>query len=139
MANRFTRELRELRDAPPGTRFQEGNERTRVDNRALRVVLVVLGFALMVAAAVTFWVPGPNFVLVLAGLALVGGQSQTVARAMDRGEVRARRWNTEVWDPYPHKGRVRVLGALVFAAVVALLAWVAYRQGWLPAWLPFVD
>lgn len=139
MANRFSRELRELRDAEPGTRFEEGFERTRVDNHVLRTFLVVLGFGLMITAAVTFWVPGPNFVLVLAGLGLVGGQSLIVARLMDRGEVAARRWHHERWEPYPHKGRVKVLGAALFASAVGLLGWLAYEQGWLPGWLPVPD
>ena len=129
-------ELRKLRDAEPGERFEAGYERTKVDNRVLRTSLVVLGFVLMVTAAVTFWVPGPNFVLVLAGLALVGGQSRTVAKLMDRGEVAVRRWNDEHWDPYPHKKPVVALLWLAFAAAVVGLLLLADAQGWLPGWVP---
>lgn len=132
-------ELRQLKDAPPGRRFEAGYERTKVDNRVLRLSLVTLGFALMLAAAVTFWLPGPNFVLVLAGLALVGGQSRTVAKLMDRGEVAGRRWNDRYWDPYPHKKRAIAIIWCLVAAAVALVAWLAYEQGWLPGWVPFVD
>ncbi|MCW2920205.1 MAG: hypothetical protein JWL76_79 [Thermoleophilia bacterium] len=132
-------ELKQLRAAPPGRRFETGYERTKVDNRVLRISLIALGFALMVTAAVTFWVPGPNFVLVLAGLALVGGQSRTVAKLIDRGEVAGRRWNQERWDPYPHKKRAITIIWIVVIALLAGAVWLAHRQGWLPAWLPFVD
>ena len=131
-------ELKQLRHAEPGRRFENGYERTKVDNRVLRISLVVLGFTLMAAAAVTFWVPGPNFVLVLAGLALVGGQSRTVAKLLDRGEVRARRWNEERWDPYPHKKRAIAIIWIVVVAALAAAVWLAHRQGWLPTWLPLV-
>ena len=111
MLRKFRHELRTLRDAEPGTRFELGHERTRIDNHVLRLFMVGVGVALMFTAAVTFWLPGPNFVLVFAGLVLVGGQSETVARWMDRGEVLARRWHRDVWAPYPHKVAVRLLGA----------------------------
>ncbi len=135
----FRDEMRQLKEAPPGRRFEDGYERTKVDNRVLRLSLVTLGFALMFAAAVTFWLPGPNFVLVLAGLALVGGQSRTVAKLMDRGEVTGRRWNDRYWDPYPHKKRAIAIIWSVVAIIVALVVWLAYEQGWLPRWVPFVD
>jgi len=138
MANRLTREMRELRAAEPGERFQAGYHRTKVDSRIMRVSLVVLGIALMVAAAVTFWLPGPNFVLVFAGLALVGGQSETVARVMDHGEVAARRWHSQRWKPYPHKTRAKAVIALIVATLVGLGVWFAADQGWLPEWIPLI-
>jgi hypothetical protein len=132
MPGRIRRELHALKTAEPGTRFQEGYERTHVHNHALRIGLIVLGFALMVTAAVTFFLPGPNFVLVLAGLALVGGQSQTVAKWMDRGEVAGRRWHEDVWEPYPHKRALLGTVAIIALAAIAAALWIAWGQGWIP-------
>lgn len=135
MASRIKRELDELKAAEPGVRFQAGYERTHVRSRVLRLLLIALGFALMVAAAVTFWLPGPNFVLVLAGLALVGGQAKFVARAMDRAEIAARRWHQDAWEPFAHKRAVAACAVILVLAAVALIALILRRQGLLPGWL----
>jgi hypothetical protein len=130
--DRIRTELRLLRDDEPGERFQSGFARTHVRNYALRMFLVSLGVALMLAAAATFWLPGPNFVLVLAGLALVGGQSRLVARGMDHLEVTARRWNDDVWTPYERKGALLGALAITGAILIALAAWYAWQRGWIP-------
>lgn len=131
------RELRELRESTPGSRFERGHERQRADKRVLRWGLIGLGVFLVFAGALTFWIPGPNFVIVLVGLALVAAQWRFVARQLDRGELTARRWNEERWVPYRHKRRVLVLGWVTLGALVATGVWVAHHQGWLPAWVPF--
>jgi Mn2+/Fe2+ NRAMP family transporter len=131
-------ELRTLREAQPGTRFERGHERHRVRNHVVRLLLICLGLGLALGGALTFWIPGPNFVIVLAGLAIVAAQWRAVARRLDRIEVALRRWNDERWDPYPHKRRVLVLGWLVAVLVIALAVYGAWRADWLPAWLPFI-
>lgn len=131
--------MRTLRTDPPGRRFRDGHERLRIDNRALRWLVLCVGFGLMVVAAVTFWLPGPNFVLVLAGLALISGQSRLVASGLDKLEVGSRRWNDEHWDPYPHKRAVITALVVLGLLLVAAVGWLAYERGWLPGWLPFVD
>ena len=132
------RELRTLRSTRPGTRFEGAHDRHRVDNRILRWSLIAIGIALVLVGALTFWIPGPNFVIVLGGLALVAAQWRFVARQLDRGEVSARRWNDEHWDPYPHKRRVIAFTWLIVAALVVTGVWVADRQGWLPGWVPLL-
>ena len=97
------------------------------------------GIAFTLAGALTFWVPGPNFVIVLLGLAIVAGQWRMAARALDRIEVALRRWNDEHWDPYPHKRRAIAIIWIVVVAVLAGAVWLAHRQGWLPSWLPYVS
>lgn len=127
--------LDRIQEDEPGQRFVRAHERHKIDNYIVRMFVVGLGVAFMFAAAVTFWLPGPNFVLVFAGLAIVGAQSKLVAGWMDRGEVAGRRWNDEVWDPYPHKTAVKVGVVVLVAAGGAGFLWLAYEQGWLPNWL----
>lgn len=134
MIKRIRRELHHVRRAEPGTRFEEGYERTRVRNHVGRLALIVLGVTLMIAAAATFLLPGPNVVIVLAGLLLVAGQSRTIARWLDRLEVASRRWHEQVWTPYPHKRAVQVTGIVVVAVAALGIGWYAWRQGWIP-WL----
>lgn len=132
------RELRQLRADRPGRRFERGHERQRADKRALRWFLIGLGIFLIFAGALTFWIPGPNFLIVFVGLALVAAQWRFVARQLDRGEVVAREWKAKHWEPYPHKRRVLLAAWLTFATVVATLVWVADQQGLLPGWFPFL-
>jgi hypothetical protein len=127
------RALDRIQEDEPGARFVHAFERHKIDNYALRMVVVGLGVALMFAAAVTFWLPGPNFVLVLAGLALVGAQSRTVAGWMDSGEMLLRTWHDEVWEPFPHKRLVYVGFAFAGAMASLTLLWLSYRFGLLPA------
>ena len=138
MFDGIRRELRELREARPGTRFEGGHERHRVDNRILRWSLIAIGATVAVLGALTFWLPGPNFVLVLAGLAVVAAQWRFVARQLDRGEVQARRLNDRYWDPYPHKRWAVATAWLVVASVIAAALWLAWRNDWLPDWVPFL-
>jgi len=129
---RFRRQLDHVRDAEPGTRFVGVFERSHVRNFALRIALLGVGFLLVVAAAVTFWLPGPNWVLVAAGLVIACGQSHFVARNLDRLELFARRMHDEHWVPYRHKRALLTSLALVGLVAAALLAWYAYRRHWIP-------
>lgn len=79
---------------PPGKRFARRHERVsgggghvlgRVVRGTLGVVLVLIGIVFMA-------LPGPGFVPVLAGLALLAGESERLARALDRAELRVRGW-----------------------------------------------
>jgi hypothetical protein len=132
MKARLKQAIDTLKEAAPGERFEGVYDRAHVRNYALRIAFIIVGLLLMVASAVTFWLPGPNFVLVLAGLAIIGGQSQFVARTMDRIEVAGRRWHTETWLPYPHKHALVGTLAAVAIALIALAAWYAWHRGWVP-------
>lgn len=79
---------------PPGQRFARRYQRVngggghalgRVMRSTLGVVLVLIGIVFMA-------LPGPGFVPVLAGLALLAGESAVLARALDRAELRVRGW-----------------------------------------------
>src|SRR4051812_43241361 len=126
------REWRQLRESRPGTRFEGGAERHRVDNHVVRIVLICLGLGLALGGVLTFWLPGPQFVIIFAGIAIVATQWKAVARRLDRLEVRLRRWHDERWKPYPHKRRVIAAIWIAGIALVALVAWIIWRNDWLP-------
>ena len=55
----------------------------------------------MVIAAATFWLPGPNFVIVLLGLLLIAGQLGFVARLIDRGMDQRRIQHRAAFEDHP--------------------------------------
>lgn len=79
----------QLRDAEPGERFQELHQRRHQTGasgwqRGLRMLaavgLTLIGLVMMPA-------PGPGMLVVLAGVALLAAESQSVARRLDRIEL----------------------------------------------------
>lgn len=75
---------------PAGKRFRNRYDRTR-NYGPLRRALVLGGGGLLVVVGVIFMpLPGPGILIVLAGGALMAGQSLTVARALDAAEVKVR-------------------------------------------------
>lgn len=85
---------RELWRDVPGRRFVRRHERLRGRGRgpAGRVLRGTLGVLLVLVGIVFMPLPGPGFVGVLAGGALLAGESIAVARWLDHAELRVRRW-----------------------------------------------
>lgn len=85
---------RELWRDAPGRRFARRYERLRgqARGRAGRVLRGLLGMVLVAVGIVFMPLPGPGFVPVLVGAALLAGESLRVARWLDRAELRVRGW-----------------------------------------------
>jgi hypothetical protein len=79
--------------SPPGRRFEEHYWRKRHAQRAgaKRVAWIAAGVLLLVLGLVFSVLPGPGFLFLLAGLALIAQESLPVARALDRLELAVRR------------------------------------------------
>jgi hypothetical protein len=94
MLTRLKRELRLLQDAPAGSRFRRRHKRmlARKPPTWLRLARI-LGSALVAAAGVLlFALPGPGILVVILGLAMLGGEFAWVARMLDWGELQLREW-----------------------------------------------
>lgn len=131
---RIRREIRALKASEPGMRFIEANGRHQIRRHSVRVVVISFGVLLMAGAAATFWLPGPQFLLVMLGLAIVGGQSERTARAIDRLELHARSWHERRWVPMSRwKKRLAIFLMWLWGMSVALgISWYT----WLGAMLP---
>lgn len=79
--------------APPGERFSRRYERLSGHDRhpVARVVRAGLGVLLILVGIVFGVLPGPGFVPAFAGLALLAGESERIARTLDAAEVKVRR------------------------------------------------
>lgn len=107
----------------------------------LRLAIIAIGLTMVTLGAATFWLPGPQVVVVLLGLALVAGQWRFIARALDRGELGLRRLRSERWEPLSARRKRTAAGAawLGFGGAVALVVAGAWSAGLLPTWLPLID
>jgi hypothetical protein len=124
------RELRLLRDAPPGRRFARRHKRMLArDYPGWVRIARVLGSGLVAAAGFVFLaLPGPGLLVIVLGLAMAAGEFAAVARVLDAAEVRLRRqvgraakwWRTAGW---PARGAVLLVGL----AIVGALGWIAWR------------
>jgi putative transmembrane protein PGPGW len=79
---------RQLVNARPGRRFIRYHE--HVQKRASYLSMAV-GIAVVVLGLLLSLTPGPGFVFVLLGAAILAGQSRSLARALDRFEIRLRK------------------------------------------------
>jgi hypothetical protein len=116
------REWRAFKHDRPGRRFQNQRRRMRDGSRALMVAQVALGVLLLAGGVVLLFIPGPGLLLIVFGLALVGGLSRKLSALMDRMEppIRRQAKRTKAWwdqSTLPTKvvlGAIAVIGAAGF-------------------------
>jgi uncharacterized protein (TIGR02611 family) len=120
-----------LKEAEPGHRFQAEYEHHRETRRGRlgRVLSVGAGLLIVAIGIVGLPAPGPGFLVIGLGGALLARESRTVARAMDWGEVRLRRvlhWARTWWK---HAAPVaRALLVVVGLGLAGVAGYVAYLQ-----------
>ena len=79
---------------PPGRRFQERYRRKQEEkgNTWKRCAWVCVGVILVAVGVFFLAVPGPGIPILAVGLALIAQESASMARWLDRAELRLRRW-----------------------------------------------
>ena len=84
----------EITHSQPGRRFQERYRRNHAEKGSVwkRCGFVCAGIVLTIVGVFFLAVPGPGIPILLVGLALIAQESSTLARWLDRTEVRLRRW-----------------------------------------------
>jgi uncharacterized protein (TIGR02611 family) len=119
-----------LLKGPPGQRFQSQYRRRQQVRRSALTKILFIGSGLVVLAAGVFFLPapGPGFLIVLLGGALIAQESAIAARALDWAELRLRAvatWGFHLWQ----KASLPVRVALVLAGIVAVagISWAASR------------
>jgi UPF0716 family protein affecting phage T7 exclusion len=102
MMRSLSDEWHRFRADPPGERFYNHYERARQGPKAVRVLQLVIGLVLLAAGIVMCFVPGPGVLVSIFGLALLSGQSQWLARRLDRLEPAIRRLGRRVKQRWRH-------------------------------------
>jgi hypothetical protein len=86
-------ELAKLREAAPGRRFTEFNQRMRRDSPSwIRPFYLGAAIVSFVIGVVLAFIPGPAILFFALAAALVAAQSSWLAERLDRAEVRVREW-----------------------------------------------
>ena len=125
MIGRLEQHWREFSESKPGHRFQERYRRRQQAGRGhilKRVFLIVFGAVLALGSLFLAPLPGPGFVTVFFGLAILAGELLPAARFLDWAEVRLRKLARFV----RHAWRSSILGKVSIVAIAALLAAVIF-------------
>ena len=131
MIDGLKRTWEELMRSEPGRRFQDRNDRHRMNglrewNRA-RNLKPLLGVAIIVPGIIMIPAPGPGAVIVVLGLALVADEYRPVAIFLDRSELGLRAAFDKVWGSASTAQRVVVtLLATITCAVVCYWAYLYF-------------
>jgi uncharacterized protein (TIGR02611 family) len=114
-------------------RFRAFIRRHRSLNVAYRAVVAVLGAAIMVTGFALIPLPGPGWLIVFAGLALLATEFAWAERLLQYGRGKLQAWTQWMLrQSLAVRGLVTLLGLGVVVGVIGLLVRVQGVPGWLP-------
>jgi hypothetical protein len=92
MRHTFKQQWKDLTRGKPGSRFRTRYEERSKRRRTLiaKVLYTTLGLALFLVGLVLLPAPGPGFLVLIPGAALLAEESRLVAKALDSAEVKVR-------------------------------------------------
>ena len=128
MFGTLKRQWHDLRKARPGERFERRyNARKGRRSAVWKPIYLIAGTLLTLAGFVLLPAPGPGFIVVFFGAAMLAEESLWVARALDWTEVRLRRVLSRarrLWRSM--SAAVKAVVALCGAAIAAAAGVTAY-------------
>ena len=110
-------------------------KRNPVTRRAYRLAVGVLGAAIIVVGVVLLPAPGPGWLIIFAGLAVLASEFEWAQRLLDFARRKVHQW-TE-WTKRQNVF-VRALVVLAIVAVVLAVFWLLFLISGVPPWLPDV-
>lgn len=118
---RYTRDMGKidtaLRNLPPTTR---------------RLVIALAGGAVLIAGIPLIPLPGPGWLVVFLGFAILAQEFPWANRALTYGRGQYDKWT--IWLK-KQKWPMQLLVLLATAIIVILLLWLINTYGWINAWL----
>ena len=92
---RLRRRWQRIKQIPPGKRFQERyyyrQNKRQQRSRLQKIALMLFGVAVILVGMFLWFVPGPGWLTIFVGAAIIAGESLTVARLLDWVEVKLRK------------------------------------------------
>lgn len=128
MLEGLRRSWRLLKKGKPGHRFQSQYEAQQKSRRPAwaRPVWLAAGTVIMALGVVALPAPGPGFLVIGLGGALISRESRIAARFLDWMELRLRAawaWLEDAWASAPWP--VKVLAIVICAGTAVALGWLA--------------
>lgn len=130
MIGRLKTYWQEFRGSEPGHRFQDRYQRRRQDEQGhvfLRIFNIGFGSVLAVGSLALAPLPGPGFLTVFLGLAIVAGELLYAARFLDWSELKVRSFARFVRDVWRMSALGKVLVVVVAFLFVDVFVYLAYR------------
>lgn len=126
MFAKLKREWRQLKAGKPGHRFQAQYKAQQSSRRPawVRPIWIAAGTALMALGVVALPAPGPGFLIIGLGGAMVARESRAAARILDWIELRLREawaWAKDAWSEAPLP--VKILAVTFGAALAVAIGW----------------
>jgi uncharacterized protein (TIGR02611 family) len=103
--------------------------------RIYRIVVGVVGVAIVLVGIVLLPAPGPGWAIIFVGLAVLASEFEKAQRLLDFAKRHVHRWTT--WMGRQHLV-VRVLVGLAILAFVLAIFWGYFAVMGVPTWLPDV-
>lgn len=110
-------------------------KRNALTRRIYRVAVGVLGTGIVVVGIVLLPAPGPGWLIIFAGLAVLASEFEWAQRLLDYARRRVREWTA--WTARQNIV-VRALVVLAIVAVVLAIFWLLFLISGVPGWLPDV-
>lgn len=108
-------------------------KRNPVTRRAYRLAVGLVGTAIVVVGVVLLPAPGPGWLVIFAGLAVLASEFEWAQRLLDYARRRVREWTA--WTARQNIV-VRALVVLAVAAVVLAVFWLLFLVSGVPDWIP---
>lgn len=129
MLTKLRQHWKDFKASPPGKRFQSVHQRRAKRNGKGSAVkkwaLISLGLLLTLAGIFFLAAPGPGTIVLALGLALLAGESMTVARLLDWLELKFRPlylWGKQRWQKASPRTRLALMVSLSLLGLAAAAA-----------------
>jgi uncharacterized protein (TIGR02611 family) len=103
-------------------------KRTRGGALTYRIVITVLGLAIIVVGIILLPLPGPGWLIIFAGLAVLASEFEWAARLLRYARDQVSRWTEWVQTRSRPVQALIGLGFLILAAALAYAAWYVYLR-----------
>jgi hypothetical protein len=126
MFKTIKKNIHQLKSGKPGSRFCDFYDFRQSHRRPgfsiSRVLIVMLGLALVIGGASIGWLPGPGGFVAIIGLALVAQEFRPMAKLLDGCEPKLRavwNWLVRTWKRLSSSGRVAVAMTILITSASA--------------------